>query len=834
MYTPTFLKSIEKVQSAQNDQEARQFFREEMLQIGWKERLRNLYRIKGKLDGEFAFFAPNADQELFLETRSGHDLILKSRQIGFCLDPETKILTADLRWIRIVDAYPGMELVAVDEHCPKGKGSSRKMRTASVVAVVKVYREAYKISFDDGRSVICTAQHPWLSKKGGTGIDWRSIESKKTSVGKKTRHRLEVGTSVKWITKPWGESTIEDGWFGGILDGEGCMSKGTISPSVCASQRHGPVWDRMVKYAKDRSYSYRIEADKNPIRQSKFGKNPVPKLCFGRMNELFKLFGQTRPTRFLSRRFWEGRWLPGRRVNDVGWSKIIAIEPLGPRELIDLQTSTGTYIAEGFVSHNTTLMCLYAFDRALWDGWSTGIMSHLKERTQSIFEMVHNTNDWFKKDWGALYSPTEESSSANKIGWLENKGSIMVAYDFQSLTIKFLHISEAAFIDQDRISNSLQSVPENGEVCLESTPNGRGGFFYDQWQNFKRNGAVASYKGFFFPWYNHYPEDKEKWERIAKEAKIKYSEREEELKELYSISDSSLCWRRWKIADFNGEEEKFENQYPVDDIACFFSGENQVFPASVMKYQESYVKDPSFVGNMHIDDKDVVFKQAKAGLWKIWELPDVSTSYTAGVDCSEGIGKDQGVISIWNRNTGYQVAELVAQLAPEELASEAWKAGHFYKYAWVCPEVNNHGHSFLAALVRKGYTKIYKRQVIDEMTKRPGHKLGWHNTNPLKLNVTNEFLIRCRNGSARIRSSTLSAQMSTFVQIGNQSGRTLKREALPGCKDDCVIAACLGIEMDNVLGPAQDKFDDWVENVQNKTTFDPDTGFSSSFDEEYT
>jgi hypothetical protein len=185
---------------------------------------------------------------------------LKARQLGCCLDPETKVLTADLRWVRIASLQTGDEVIAVDEHpLVKGKGGARRMRTARIQGVIQVFHPAYRITFDDGRSIICTAQHPWLSKqKSAIGLRWRSLKPTKTHVGK-----LRVGDQVRWITKPWGEPTFDDGWFGGILDGEGSLAgESRAGASVCAAQRPGAVWDRMVSYASERGYSSRVESDK--------------------------------------------------------------------------------------------------------------------------------------------------------------------------------------------------------------------------------------------------------------------------------------------------------------------------------------------------------------------------------------------------------------------------------------------------------------------------------------------------------------------------------------------------------------------------------------------
>src|SRR5690606_2978451 len=118
--------------------------------------------------------------------------------------------------------------------------------------------------------------HPWMTRKAHVDARWRSISGK----GNHVVGRIKVGTQIRWIAKPWGDSSVEDGWFGGILDGEGSMAKDTESAGVCVAQRSGSVWDRMEEYLRTRGYSYRIEDDKGS-RPSKFGKVPVPKLCIG-------------------------------------------------------------------------------------------------------------------------------------------------------------------------------------------------------------------------------------------------------------------------------------------------------------------------------------------------------------------------------------------------------------------------------------------------------------------------------------------------------------------------------------------------------------------------
>lgn len=475
----------------------------------WKWRLSNLYWIKNE-QGEKTLFVPRPDQLDLLENMSGWDIILKARQLGFCLDPSTRVLTADLRWVPIGELQPGARIVAVDECPPGGRGTARRMRAATVIAAVEVHRKAYRITFDDGRSVVCTGQHPWLSRKAGSGTGWRSIEAD-------TRKKLLVGTSVRWVTKPWGGPTVEDGWFGGMLDGEGSLAKPSRGgASINVSQRAGPVLQRLVDYCDARGYNYRIEGDAAE-RPGKHGRVPVPKVVFSRMDEMFRLLGQTRPTRFIGSEWWEGRELPGKRNGDVGWAKIVSIEPLAEQTMIDLQTSTGTYIAEGFVSHNTTLIDIFALDQAFFvEGLAAAIIAHDRDSMEAIFR------EKVKYPWENLPASLHEwnparNDAANQLTF-ERKGVIRVAMSVRSGTTQILHVSEMGKIARryperatEIITGSFPTVHEGGLVFVESTAEGTGGAFYDMVQQAKKLDASIAVSGrkrnrmefqlHFYPWW---------------------------------------------------------------------------------------------------------------------------------------------------------------------------------------------------------------------------------------------------------------------------------------------------------------------------------------------
>ena len=486
----------------------------------WRWRLSNLYRIITDEGKEIAF-RPNEVQAHFIQDGVIWFLneILKARQEGFCLDPFTRILTADLRWIPIGELLPGQEIVAVDERVPGGRGMSRKMRTAVVQAGVTVRRDAYRIVFDDGRDVICTAQHPWLSRNGRRDPVWRTLPEP----GRSPHGHLQIDTQVRWITKPWGEPTVEDGWFGGMLDGEGSQSKSNASASIGVSQRYGLVWERMVDYAEARGYhplarlgwmrhGACVTKDKAE-RPSKFGTHPVPVLDFGRMDELFRLVGQTRPTRFIGNRFWEGRELPGKRNGDVGWSYIVAIEPLGSRDMVDLQTSTGTYIAEGFVSHNTTLISLILLDQAVFTPNTTcGIIAHTLDDAKKIFR--NKVKHPYKKLPAMVreMSPLANDNLGELV--LGNDSSVAVGTSLRGGTLQYLLVSEFGKIARrhpekanEIVTGAFNTVAPGQSIFVESTAEGRGGAYYEldktarQLADSKASLTQLDFKHHFYAWW---------------------------------------------------------------------------------------------------------------------------------------------------------------------------------------------------------------------------------------------------------------------------------------------------------------------------------------------
>lgn len=480
----------------------------------------------------------------------------------------------------------------------------------------------------------------------------------------------------------------------------------------------------------------------------------------------------------------------------------------------------------------TTQSTVRGLDKTLWDeNMQSGIMAHLQTVVKTIFEdLVKFTYDWFKRDWGDFYAPVEKADSASALSFSEDglgrplNSSMRVLFDFRGKTVNFLHVSEAAFIDNKRLLGSLQAVPISGEIVLESTPNGRGGDFYNQWQNHKKLGSLAPYKGHFVPWFTFYPEQPENF--MLPEGTI-LTQREIELREAHKLEDHHIAWRRWCIAaNCQGDEEKFENEYPSNDIDCFFTGESLVFSSTLLKQIDRTCRLPSNKGFLLEDGPKVKFHADSKGITSIWQEPKPGNDYVIGADTSSGVGKDLSVAYVKNRTNKTFVAKVEGYLEPKEFSKELMKLGRYFNNAFICPEENNHGHVVIQCMKDARYANIYRRKVIDEMTNKPTKKLGFLTTNDTKLMITEQFKDALTAGEAIVLDFDLLDEMSSFTQFSSKNGgRTIRREALPGKTDDRVIAACLTEEMDRNRGVAPDN-EKSEASPSSSGGYDPETGFA--------
>lgn len=263
----------------------------------------------------------------------------------FCLDENTLVLTLDLKWKPISKVEVGDSLLSFDEDAsPTGGASQRKWRVSVVTRKVIQQKECLQVDTEFG-TLIGTRDH-------------RVLTSYQTSCQKK--RWLEIGrlqkaetraSSLAFLFTPWKTPrTYREGWAAGFLDGEGCLTINRRGPgnrnvfSLFYAQNEGPIDDRAVRVFTKLGFTFAGDA-----KSEYNGVTCMRRRLTGGFREVVRFLGSIRPRRLLAKFVAESDNLSNFRTIP---SRVLSIRPAGVRTVVDITTTTGTFIANGFAVHN--------------------------------------------------------------------------------------------------------------------------------------------------------------------------------------------------------------------------------------------------------------------------------------------------------------------------------------------------------------------------------------------------------------------------------------------------------------------------------------------------
>jgi hypothetical protein len=249
----------------------------------------------------------------------------------YCVAPFTRILTADLRWVEAGDIPEGEALLGFDEN-----GPNRKWRRSVVTRTQRVVKPCYDLSFSDGTTVRCSADHQWLrSGKASYGRDritW--IRTDQMRVG------TVRGTMILKPLDPWPfERTYMAGYLAAALDGEGSFRQ----------RRH--VYAGKVNRTETELVFAQRDNENGFIFgvKSRRGTNgDVINLGIYHRADIIRFMGSIRPVRLLE------KFQPDLLGRIPLKQRVMLVDrvDVGEQEVVALTTTTGTFLAEGLASHN--------------------------------------------------------------------------------------------------------------------------------------------------------------------------------------------------------------------------------------------------------------------------------------------------------------------------------------------------------------------------------------------------------------------------------------------------------------------------------------------------
>jgi len=162
----------------------------------------------------------------------------------------------------------------------------------------------------------------------------------------------------------------------------------------------------------------------------------------------------------------------------------------------------------------TTEVCIIQLDAALFGRKHCALIAHTRPDAERLFR--NKTKYAYERlpDEIKEMNPVSKETTSELV--FSKGGSVTVSTSFRGGTLYSLHVSEfgkicAKYPDKAReiVTGAFEAVPLGGKITLESTAEGKSGYFYDYCQEsekLKLQGKTLSaldFKFFFFSWWKN-------------------------------------------------------------------------------------------------------------------------------------------------------------------------------------------------------------------------------------------------------------------------------------------------------------------------------------------
>lgn len=341
-------------------------------------------------------------------------------------------------------------------------------------------------------------------------------------------------------------------------------------------------------------------------------------------------------------------------------------------------------------------------------------------------------------------------------------------------TIHKLHVSEAAFMEDDRLKATLGAVPiDTGKVLIESTANGMSGIFYDYWH------FNTDYEKFFFPWFI-FPEYQIPTEKLEPELTTEEKSFIKRTKKHFGveITKHQIAYRRFKQRELKG---LFMQEYPENDEECFLASGTAAM-------------DLVKVARLELDAKKPYYEDDHVRLYVPYNNARL---YACGVDTAEGVGGDWSRAAMFDVTTREQVATLNHHRTKPGEFGEALidfcerftSPGRPHPLLGI--ERNNHGHTVLLVCEQQGYPNLYYRIKGTDERGYPtrDERPGWVTDKTTRPVLLDTFIESVEDETTTLNDRETFKECRTLV---NNEG---KIEAVGGKHDDTIIAGAIGLRM---------------------------------------
>jgi hypothetical protein len=387
-------------------------------------------------------------------------------------------------------------------------------------------------------------------------------------------------------------------------------------------------------------------------------------------------------------------------------------------------------------------------------------VAHTREAAEELFRIVHRFVNWLPDE---LRTGPLRTSRVNLrqivFPELDSQYKVVTAGDRNAgrgLTVQNLHCSELARWPgnpAETLAGLRAAMAPDAELILESTPDGVGGCFHEEWLKAGESGMVQH----FFPWWL----EPSYCARAVSSATL--SDEERRLTKIEKLTLAQIGFRRQLRSNFRGLAAQ---EYAEDAETCFRMSGEPVFEMDAIEVRLAQLTDP--------------VETRSNGELEIW-LPVVAgKQYLVSVDpAGGGVRGDYSAIEVLELETGLQCAEFAGHVGGLELARLASGLATEYNQAWLVVERNNHGSGVLAYLEAPcDYKRLYCQ----------GRQAGWLTTSLSRPAALGRLASALVDEPHRFLSRRLLSECRSFVRHADGSSA-----AQSGTHDDRVLAMAIGL-----------------------------------------
>lgn len=405
-------------------------------------------------------------------------------------------------------------------------------------------------------------------------------------------------------------------------------------------------------------------------------------------------------------------------------------------------------------------------------------------------------------------------------------------------TPRYVHETEVGWWSDAKETQlaMLQGVPDVKDTMIvkESTANGIGGQFYDDWQDAKS--GESEYIPLFFGWWEFHlytrPFDNEEMKvafKLNSDVDLYGDEIAEQKR--YNLTLEQLHWRRHKIINkCNKDLDQFKQEYPANEIEAFIASGRPVFDMKICErmYEDTKTIDYKRGFLEFVRDKvnvitGVKFVKNDRGFIKIYEepkdiVPEEHYRFASGWDVAEGLAQgDYSDGRYLDRKTRRVFLTWHGHIDPDRLAEEQFKISIFLKFQdeifadgdfvdWICTERNNHGLTTITSANRLKLNQYVESTYAKGVDWRYFQadttcKYGFLTSSKSKPYVVDRLNKSIRDSDHLDPDFEFWGECRTFVrnERGAMSAQNKDKDVSIKCFDDRVLSACLMLECDNAM-----------------------------------